>query len=157
MSKLPVGGRLPLERYRQGMEDSPIVTVDVLFLDKDKKKILLGKRENAPYAGEFYSFGSRMLKNEEFVDAAIRVAKEELGVPLRPSDLTLVGTINEINETSIFDGINYHAVDIYFYCVIDRASIVLDQQHSETKWFDLDDESIHPNVRTRIEGLKKII
>lgn len=157
MSHLPVGGRLPLERYRQTMEDSPIVTVDILFLDIDKKQLLLGLRENEPYKGEFYSFGSRMYKNEDFMQAAIRIAKEEIGVSLHPSALTYVGAINEINEISIFEGVNYHAVDIYYYCVIDSTSIMLDQQHSETKWFDLDDDSIHPNVRTRIEGLKKIL
>lgn len=157
MSALPVGGRLPAERYRQAMEDCPIVTVDILFLDAEKQHILLGLRENEPYKGEYYSFGSRMYKNENFMQAAVRIAKEEIGVALEPSALTYVGAINEINDRSIFEGINYHAVDIYFYCVIDNASIVLDRQHSETKWFDLEDESIHPNVRTRIEGLKKIL
>ncbi len=157
MSKLPVGGKLPTDRYRQAMEDSPIVTVDVLFLDSEKKHILLGLRENEPYKGEYYSFGSRMYKNEDFMQAAIRITKEEIGVSLYPSALTYVGAINEINEISIFEGVNYHAVDIYFYCVIDSTSIVLDDQHSKTKWFDLDDESIHPNVKTRIEGLKKIL
>lgn len=157
MSTHPIGGKLPTDRYRQGMEDSPIVTVDVLFLDADKKRILLGLRENAPYKGEYYSFGSRMYKNEDFIQAAIRIAKEEIGVSLTSPDLTYVGAINEINDTSIFEGVNYHAVDIYFYCVIDSESIVLDQQHSDTKWFDLNDESIHPNVRTRIEGLKKVL
>jgi len=157
MTHLPVGGMLPLERYRQTMEDSPLVTVDVLFLDREKKRILLGKRRNAPYAGEFYSFGSRMFKNEEFIDAAKRIAKEELGLNLRNEEFTYIGALNEINETSIFEGVNYHAVDIYFYCTIDTLNAVLDEQHSETKWFDLDEPSLHPNVVTRIRGLQNVL
>jgi colanic acid biosynthesis protein WcaH len=156
MSEFPIVGWLPAERYRAAMEDLPIVTVDVLFLNPEKTKLLLGKRVNEPYAGEFYSFGGRMYKNESFLQSALRIAKEEIGVSLDPSALTYVSAINEINDTSIFKGANYHAVDIYFYCVIENASIALDQQHSETRWFDLDDTTIHPNVKTRIEGLRKI-
>lgn len=152
MTGKQVGGRLPLQRYRAAMEDVPMVTVDVVFLNSDKTKVLLGKRTNAPYAGMFYSFGGRLYKNEDFVDAARRIAKEELGLALMPRDLTYAGTLNEINNSSIFEGINYHAVDVYFVCVIDNESITLDNQHSETKWFSVDDTTIHSNVRARIEG-----
>lgn len=160
MSELPVGGVVPLERYRAAMEEFPIVTVDVIFLSPDKKKILLGKRTNQPYAGEFYSFGGRFFKNESFLEAAERIAKQELGLSIPAEKLLFAGVLNEINDSSIFDGVNYHAVDVYFVCTLGDESMKLDSQHSEIAWFPVDDARIHPNVKARIigalEALQKI-
>jgi len=155
MSKLRVGGSLPLERYRAAMEDVPIVTIDVLFLNPDKTKILLGKRVNEPFAGEFYSFGGRLYKNEEFLDAALRITKQELGFSIPPTALTFGGVLNEMNDSSIFGGVNYHTVDVYFVCTVEDEVPVLDSQHSEARWFSVDDPALHPNVKARIEGALK--
>ncbi|MDO8514676.1 MAG: NUDIX domain-containing protein [bacterium] len=143
---------LSFDDYRFAMEKLPLATVDILFFNSEKTKTLLGRRENEPYAGTFYSFGGRLLKNEELADAACRIAKKETGVSLSPSKLTFVGILNEISDNSRFDGINYHAVDIYFGCVIEKQAITLDEQHSEAKWFDVNDPTLHPNVRARIDG-----
>lgn len=150
-----VGGTLPLERYRAAMKDVPIVTIDVIFLNPAKTKILLGKRTNEPYAGQFYSFGGRLFKNEEFLDAACRIAKQEVGLLIPPAALTFVGVLNEINDSSIFEGINYHTVDVYFMCTIKDESVRLDSQHSEIQWFPVDDQGLHPNVKARLEGALK--
>lgn len=152
MSERRIGGTLPLERYRAAMEELPIVTVDVIFLNPDKTKILLGKRTNEPYAGEFYSFGGRFFKNENFLEAAERIAKQELGLSIPAERFLFAGVLNEINDSSIFDGVNYHAVDVYFVCTIENASMKLDGQHSEVAWFSVDDARIHPNVKARITG-----
>lgn len=152
MSTLPVGGKIPLERYRAAMEDLPIVTIDVLFFNPEKTKLLLGKRVNEPYADEFYSFGGRLYKNENLFDAACRIAKEELGIIRTPDELTYGGIINEINPSSIFDGVNYHTLDVYFACALADETVQFDGQHSEMQWFSVDDETLHPNVKIRIEG-----
>lgn len=151
------GGELPLESYRALMEDAPICTIDVIFLSLDKTKILLGKRVNEPFAGVFYSFGGRLYKNEEFLNAACRIAKQEVGILVPPPALTLGGVLNEINDSSIFEGVNYHDVDLYFGCVIEDQTVVLDDQHSEARWFDVKDPTLHPNVRKRIEGVLRAL
>lgn len=150
-------GKVPLEHYRAAMEEFPLVTIDVLFFNPEKTKILLGKRTNEPYAGTFYSFGGRLYKNEELLNAALRIAKEEVGITLEPEDLTFGGILNEINEGSIFEGVNYHTVDIYFMCVIADENISHDSQHSETRWFPVDDATLHPHVRARIAGALPIL
>lgn len=150
--KHTTGGELPPEPYRQAMENVPLVTVDVLFFNPEKTKTLLGRRTNEPYAGMWYSFGGRLYKNEEFVDAAIRLAKKETGVSLSPDNLVQAGVLNEINPNSIFDGINYHSVNIYFACIIDHTDVSLDHQHSEARWIDIDDQSLYPYVRAKIAG-----
>lgn len=153
MAKNKIGGELPLEQYRLAMEGLPFVTVDILFFNRLKTKTLLGKRANEPYAGVLYAFGGRLYKNEEFTDAAVRIAKKETGISLSPDDITFVGVLNEINETSRFEGINYHAVDLYFGCIVDEKQLVVpDDQHSELEWVSVDDPTLHPNVQTRIVG-----
>lgn len=158
MNERRLGGMVSLERYRAAMEEFPIVTVDVVFLSPDKKKILLGKRLNEPYVGEFYSFGGRFYKNESFLEAACRIAKQELGLTIPPEALTFAGVLNEINDSSIFEGVNYHAVDVYFVCSIDEnESITLDSQHSEIQWLPVESSGLHPNVKARIEGALKAL
>ncbi|MBI5458057.1 NUDIX domain-containing protein [Candidatus Kaiserbacteria bacterium] len=157
MMKQPIGGMVPLELYRAAMENMPLVTVDVLFLNPDKSKVLLGKRTNEPYAGEFYSFGGRFFKNENFLEAACRIAKQELALSIPPTALTFAGVLNEINDSSIFEGVNYHAVDVYFVCTIADESMKPDSQHSEIRWFSVSDPTLHPNVKARIEGALKAL
>jgi colanic acid biosynthesis protein WcaH len=152
MDQKIVDKNLSLERYRALMEDAPICTVDVIFLNPDKTKILLGKRVNEPFAGVFYSFGGRLYKNEEFLHAACRIAKQEVGISIAPAELTFGGVLNEINDSSIFEGVNYHDVDIYFVCAIEEQPVVLDAQHSEAQWFDVNDPTLDPTVRARIQG-----
>ncbi len=148
----PSSKELPRDQYRLAMQELPLVTIDVLFFNADGTKILLGKRRNEPYAGVFFSFGGRLYKNEELIDAACRVAEKEVGVTLSPSDLTFGGVYNEISPNSVFEGINYHAVDIYFYTLIGDTDVELDDQHTEARWFPVEDPNIHPNVRARIDG-----
>ncbi len=157
MNERRIVGKLPLELYRTAMENLPIMTVDVIFLNHDKTKILLGRRTNEPYAGQFYSFGGRLYKNENFLDAACRIGKQELDLSIPPDALLYAGVLNEINDSSIFEGVNYHAVDVYFVHMLSDEVVVLDSQHSEKRWFSVDDDDIHPNVRARIEGALKAL
>ncbi len=147
-----VGGELPLEHYRAAMEKLPLATVDIVILNPERTEALLGRRKNEPYAGTFYTFGGRLYKNEEFASAAIRLAKKECGLLLSPADIVEAGVLNEISENSIFEGINYHAVNIYFACTIKEPEVTLDDQHSEAQWFAVDDPTLHPNVQTKIAG-----
>ncbi len=151
MNRKKVVKELSAERYRAAIEELPIVTIDVIFLNPDKTKILLGKRVNEPYAGVFYSFGGRLYKNEDFRDAACRIAKQEVGISLSSAALTFAGVLNEISDSSIFEGVNYHTVDVYFVCTIEDEAVSPDSQHSEKRWFPVSDPSLHPNVKARVE------
>jgi len=134
------------------MAGSPICMTDLILLDENKKNILLGKRNNKPYQGVFYTSGGRLRKNEAFLEASSRIAKEELGLEIDQSKLRFIGVINENNDHSIFDDINYHAVTLCFEYILDReASPELDDQHNEYAWIATDDPGLHPNIKTRIE------
>lgn len=146
------------EMYRVLMEHAPICTIDILFFNPEKTHTLLGKRTNEPYKGTFYAFGGRLRKHESFEEAATRVAKQETGIELLPDDITFGGVLNEMNDGSVFTGIDYHAVDLYFACTVPLGTkIKLDSQHSEYRWFEVNDRNLYPNIKTRIENSLKAL
>lgn len=142
---------VPQDIYKVLMEFSPICTVDMIFFNPEGTRVLLGKRVNAPYQGLFYTFGGRLRKNEMFEEAAVRIAKKEMGVAITPSDVTFGGLDNEISDNSIVPDTNYHAVALYFGGTIpEDTPVELDAQHSEYRWVGVDDTSIHPSIQPRI-------
>lgn len=148
----------PYDIYKILMEFSPICTVDVIFFNPEGTRVLLGKRVNAPYQGLFYTFGGRLRKNEAFEDAAVRIAKKEMGATVAPTNIKFGGIDNEISDSSIFENTNYHAVALYFGCVTpENTPIKLDAQHSESKWVSIDDTSIHPSIHPRIMKALKVV
>lgn len=148
---------VPQETYKVLMEFSPICTVDVIFFNPEGTRVLLGKRANAPYQGLFYTFGGRLRKNETFEEAAVRIAKKEMGVTVAPIDVTFGGLDNEISDSSVVLGTNYHAVALYFGGIIpENTPVTLDAQHSEYQWVDINDATIiHPSIKTRIRNALK--
>ena len=142
--------KLPAEQYQMIMDVMPITTVEIIFFNPDKTKVLLGKRTNEPLKGIFYTMGGRLLKNETFVEAAIRQAKVEAGLNISP-DLIYFGGINdEIHTHSAFPNINYHAANIFYGTIIDDQKITLDNQHSEYAWLDITDPTLHPNIKYKV-------
>lgn len=142
------------ELYRQCLDLLPIVTVDVLFFDRDLNKTLLFRRENEPLKGMYYSVGGRIYKNENFLITAIRICKEEAGVILNKADLTFGAVTEEIFHNSIFEDINAHNVNIFFGHIIkEKMSFVCDDQHSCYKWFKVDDPNLHPYIAQKIHIL----
>jgi colanic acid biosynthesis protein WcaH len=145
-----------LERdfYRVIMKHCPICTVDVLLFDKSKDHILLCQRRNEPLKGVFFTPGGRLLKNEYFEDAALRQVKKELGVTIQKKDLIFGGVLNEVHENSIFRGINYHSVNVYFAVVLPRMRRVrLDEQHERCQWFSVYTRTLNPLVRQKIRSV----
>lgn len=147
---------LPHEKYREVLDITPVCCVDVMFFNSDKTKTLLFKRQNEPVKGIYYSAGGRLLKNEMMEDCAVRQAFREVGININRNNLTLGGTQEEIHPNSVFEGISYHAVVIYYGYVLHDEEIKLDSQHSNFQWFSVHDDSINPFIKSRIANLLKI-
>lgn len=142
------------ETYSKIMELMPICTVDVHFFNPDLTKTLLFLRNNEPLKNEYFSIGSKLNKNEDLTDAAIRIANEEIGLIVPKDALIFGGVNNEIFTISAFAGIGYHTVNLFFGTIIDDDSkIMLDAQHSMKQWFDVDDKNLHPHLRVKISAL----
>ena len=144
--------------YKLLLDRSPVCTVDVILFNKDKTKTLLFKRTNPPIKNKYFSLGGRMHKTEDFVECAVRQVKKEIGLIIHPKKLVTGGFANEIHDKSIFKGVTYHCVDIYYgYILNDREinSIKLDSQHNDYKWFGVNDKKLHPYMKLKIDTLLK--
>lgn len=146
---------LPIEKYRETMQTAPICTVDVLFFNDDKTKTLLFKRKNEPVKGIYFSIGGRLIKGESLEECAVRQALREVGVAIRKDELLFGGTQEEMHQNSIFAGVSYHAIDIFYGYVLTDEKIKLDDQHSDYQWFSVSDEKLHPFLQTKIASLLK--
>ena len=138
--------------YRQCVDLLPIVTVDVLVFDEDLTQTVLFRRENKPLQGLYYSIGGRVYKNENILNAAIRISKSEADLELNKGDLIFGGVTEEIFHDSTFVGINAHNVNIFFGLLVKKEKLLIkcDKQHSAYKWFNVDDQNLHPYLSQKI-------
>jgi len=143
--------------YKKIIHCMPICTVDIIFVDCVKKKILLGKRTNEPLKEVYYSIGGRLRKNEKFKNAACRIAKDELGVVLKSDKLVLGGVMDEQFSNSMFEDESLFSVNIfYYYRVNNQNKYTLDKQHSEISWFNYNDPTLHPNLQSKLQNISLI-
>ncbi|MBI3632275.1 MAG: NUDIX domain-containing protein [Candidatus Vogelbacteria bacterium] len=143
---------IPEKTFTTILKSMPICTVDVLFLNKKKDKILLLKRKNEPLKDVFFSMGGRLLKNEKILNCAKRQTQREIGLSLRNTDLYYGGVQEEIHKNSAFKNVSYHAISIFYFTLVDENTFhpKLDKQHSDGRWFDIKDKEIHPFIKQRL-------
>ncbi|MDD9268023.1 NUDIX domain-containing protein [Paenibacillus sp. GCM10023248] len=80
---------------------TPILYGSVHILFYRNGEVLLLKRQNTGFQdGNWSVVAGRMDGNEEVVAAAIREAKEEAGVDIRPEDMELIGVMHRKNMSS---------------------------------------------------------
>ena len=150
--------KFPKDIYSFYMDNFPVLCADVVFLNKNKTKILLFKRNNKPLQGIYFTTGGNIRKGEKLKDSVVRITKEETGLSINPKKLILGGIINEDHKNSIFKGIEYNAVVLYWgYILENNSKIKLDNQHSDFKWFAIKDPKIHPFIKERISGVLKAL
>lgn len=146
--------------YMSILRCMPIPTVDILFVNTEWK-LLLGKRNNEPLMWIYYIPGGRVNKWERSLDAAHRKAREELGIDIDISSLQFVWVYDDIFENSAFEGISTHCIPVtYLYRLnsIEESELSLgDSQHSDLRFFSLDDPSLHKMVKMRIRDMKKLL
>jgi len=71
------------------------VVVDLHLILRDGATVLLGLRKNTGFADGLYHLPAGHLEPDETIPAgAVREAREELGIDIRPADLELVHTMH---------------------------------------------------------------
>ncbi len=144
--------------YQIIMDLIPIPTVDILFFDTTKTKILLFKRTNAPLKNKYFSTGGRQFKNETIENCALRQASSEAGLKLKKEDIIFCGTQDEIYTTSRYKKTGYHCVNSFYATIIkDEKNIKLDSQHNTYKWFNVNNNSLHKYIKKKIITSLKVI
>ena len=94
-------GFLPNEIFEIVLENSPLVSVDII-LENEKNQFLLGRRRNHPAKGFWFVPGGRIRKGELIIDALKRVALEEVGLIIKDHNSNFLGAFDHIYENSIF-------------------------------------------------------
>ena len=113
------------------MEPQPI-GVGIIVLDKEKKRVLLGKRLNAYRAGMLGFPGGRLELTESLVDCCKRELWEETG--LEVIQLHYLGVVRELQE-------GYNFIHFGFVCGrYEGIPQVMEPDKCESwNWYPLDD------------------
>ncbi len=148
------------DTFKSIVENAPLVSIDICLVYKGK--ILLGRRNNQPLKGEWFSPGGRIFKNEPWQECIRRVVGSELGITIKdPTNFKLMGVWDHFYANSVMDeNVSTHYVNLpHFACFKSMPLIVLDDQHVEFDWFDLQlvatDEVFHPYMKNYAEWLIK--
>jgi len=143
---------LDAQTFKIIIENTPLVSIDLCIVCD--RKILLGKRNNEPLKGEWFTPGGRIFKNETWQCALLRIVEVELGLSgIALESLSLMGIWDHFYNNSVVDrGISTHYVNLPHYAEFQsKPEITLDDQHGEFQWFDLlvvaDDEKFNPYMR----------
>ena len=140
---------LDAQSFKTTIENTPLVSIDLCLVCDGQ--ILLGKRNNEPLKGDWFTPGGRIYKNETWQHALLRVTEVELGLcAIAVESFSLMGIWDHFYNNSAFDeNISTHYVNLPHYIVVkSRPLITIDDQHGEFGWFDLAvvsvDEKFHP-------------
>lgn len=124
------------------------VSVAAYIILVKENQVLMLKRANTGYHDGDYSLPSGHIENGEFPDqAAIREAKEEIGIQIK--DLKFVTVLySDDNYACFFFEVNHWIGDVK-NCEEDKCD--------DLSWFDLDKlpENIAPEVKTGLENFRQ--
>lgn len=150
----------PKQDYLNVIKNTQLIALDLIIINK--KKVLLGYRNNNPAKDTWFTFGSRVFKNECFDDACERISSNELGINIKLKDCVKNGVYHH-NYSNNFDnedfGTNYIVFAYSYQYPYDLESndniFKGDNQHSTFKWFNIDDiinnvdnvDNVHSYVR----------
>jgi len=144
--------------YKEIIENTIIQTVDIVFLNR-KNQILLGLRKNNPLEWVYYLPWWRRNKNEKMLDSAKRKSKEELWIDINISKLIFLWVYDDIYNNSIYKNVWTHCSPIIYVYKLSKKEIneiKIDKQHSEFKFFNLDDKDLDKTIKERILDIKKL-
>lgn len=136
--------------YLKILEIMPIVCVDLIIVHQDK--YLLVKRKNPPAKDLWWFVGGRLVKNETLSNAAMRKAKEEVGLEVTPR--RIVNVVETIFDDGP-EGIPVHSVNICYLCVAHGSEVKLDLDHDKYRWVSAN--SIPKNLDDRLRETLEMV
>lgn len=123
--------RLSEEDFKKSLELVPRAAISLLIINPEGK-FLLVKRSYPPFEGEWYLPGSFIMKNETFLECITRVAKDELGISVKPEDAKSLG----IFET-LHDDARGHALDMLYEIRLNDEELSRLKPTEEPGFFDM--------------------
>ena len=155
---------LPEKQFQLAVEALPLISVDLCLINDGH--MLLGKRNNKPAQGWWFTPGGRIRKGESWNVAFMRIVQEETGlVDVPVVDACLMGVWDHFYDDSAFSQyISTHYVNIPHYYLLDSAKrneLILPcgdgEQHSDWRWSPIEkavkDVHVHSYVRIYAQWL----
>jgi 8-oxo-dGTP pyrophosphatase MutT (NUDIX family) len=109
----------------------------VCVFDKEYSRILMLKRKHNKEwedKGGWGNVGGSVEPGETPVEACIREAKEEIGIDMKPEDLSLVH-VRKVPETEPYE----YIMHFYATSIDNKSAIILNDESYEYRWFGLDE------------------
>lgn len=126
------------KNFKTIVENTPLVSIDLCIICDNE--ILLGKRNNEPLRGAWFTPGGRILKNETWQDCLRRIANSELLIEFKDiNEFRLMGVWDHFYQNSAFDEeVSTHYVNLP-HCIFmkTKPEFKIDDQHEDMSWFDL--------------------
>lgn len=143
--------RLPPDVFRQVVELTPLVSIDLIVRDP-AGRILLGYRRNRPAQGFWFVPGGRVGKNETRAEAFARLTQAEIGVELPIGRASFVGVFEHIYADNFADDPRFgtHYVVLAYEIAVDPYELrpPHDDQHDDYLWLSeaemLSRDDVHP-------------
>eukprot|EP01104_Vermistella_antarctica_P006915 TRINITY_DN1761_c0_g1_i1.p2 TRINITY_DN1761_c0_g1~~TRINITY_DN1761_c0_g1_i1.p2 ORF type:complete len:170 (+),score=40.33 TRINITY_DN1761_c0_g1_i1:218-727(+) len=151
---------LPRETFKTVVASTPLVSIDLILRRhrSSSPSFLLGLRNNAPASGSWFVPGGRILKDERVEDAFERITAQELGRRFALTDCHFKGVYQHLYHDSSFDDAvtTHYVVLAYEMEVEDDFEPVVDEQHSQYRWFErtslLADDCVHVNTKAYFDA-----
>ncbi|WP_229939234.1 NUDIX hydrolase [Plantibacter cousiniae (nom. nud.)] len=139
------------------MSHFSVVPASYVFLRRDRS-VLLQRRQNTGYMDDCWSAGAagHVELGETAASAAIREAREELGVHVAPEALSAVAVMQRTDGTA---NPLEQRVDWFFVCDVWGGEPLIREptKCAELSWFHLDDLPVNlpPHERLAMDALRE--
>lgn len=128
---------LPLDDYKKIIKSMPILCIDVIIINPQKKYLLV-KRKNEPLKSEYWIPGGRIFHYENINNGIDRILHNEVNIIANDLKKFFIGVYQDFfNENSFESNTKYHTISIVFQINIDnKFQIKLDNQSENYIWSD---------------------
>ena len=139
----------PKEDYLNVIKHTQLIALDLIIVNENNE-VLLGYRNNNPAKHTWFTFGSRVFKDESFKEACERISCNEVGKMISLNNCVKHGVYYH-NYTNNFDnddfGTNYIVFAFVYKC--DKEDFISiknhDNQHNLFEWFSIE-EIMNKNI-----------
>lgn len=148
---------LAKEYFDLAVEALPLISIDLCLVYDGK--LLLGKRNNRPAQGWWFTPGGRIRKGEAWNSAFQRIAQDEIGLSADlATQACLMGVWDHFYDDSAFsDRISTHYVNLPHYCILKPRGICNltlpfgdTEQHDEWRWSSIESVSVNSSVHSYV-------
>ncbi|MDR3571084.1 MAG: NUDIX domain-containing protein [Candidatus Pacebacteria bacterium] len=145
-------GRLDDSVFRDLIKNAPLVSIDLIVKDPNRK-IAVVRRTRNPAKGDYFVPGGRIYKGEELSVALKRIADYELRIDVDLVPHRFFGAFTHIYETNRFDESGYgtHYVVLAYEIRVERQSDFFDADHDEIKWITADEILASDSVNSYVK------